>query len=177
MKRNVLRENVLGPPRLLFTLRIQFENGDEMEIVSDQTWRGREGSLRHDSVFNGEFYDGRNDRPNWDQAGFTDSLTLWIQPDVLSSPLNSSLNSSLVLQDMLPIRAGPEALHFDVSINSEQQGYLNAKDIGQIKGGNLSDGGILKPVATWISGSSMYFFLIDSMNTFQFRILHRYPNV
>lgn len=78
---------------------------------------------------------------------------------------------------MLPIRAGPEALHFDVSINTEQQDYLNAEDIGEIKGGNLSDGGILKPIATWISGSSMYFFLIDSMNTFQFRILHRYPNV
>lgn len=67
---------MLGPPRLLFTLRIQFENDDEMEIVSDKTWRGREGSLRHDSVFNGEFYDSRNDRPNWAQAGFTDSLTL-----------------------------------------------------------------------------------------------------
>jgi hypothetical protein len=25
------------------------------------------------------------------------------------------------------------------------------EDIGEIKGGNLSDGGILKPVAAWIS--------------------------
>lgn len=129
-----------------------------MEIVSDQTWTGREGSLRHDSVFNGEFYDSRNDRPNWAQAGFVDSLTLWIQPDVLSSPLNSSLNGSLILQDILPIRAGPEALHFDVLINGTQQGYLNAEDIGEIKGGNLSDGGILKPVASWISGSGTCFF-------------------
>ncbi len=119
------------------------ENGDEIQVVSDQTWTGREGSIKHDSIYNGEFYDSRNDRRNWSQPGFNDSLTTWIMPELMPSPLNSSLNGSLVLQDMLPIRAGPDALHFEVMIDSQEQSYLNAQDIGEIKGANLTDGGIL----------------------------------
>jgi hypothetical protein len=74
----------------------------------------------------------------------------------MPSPLNTSINSSLVLQDMLPIRAGPDALHFEVNTDSQQQGYLTGADIGEIHGANLTDGGILKPVARWISYSSMF---------------------
>ena len=126
-----------------------------MQVISDQTWIGRAGSIKHDSVYNGEFYDSRDDRLNWTRPEFKDSLSTWIAPDLLPSPLNSSLNSSLVLQDMLPIRSGPDALHFEVNTNSEQQGYLTAADIGEIHGANLSDGGILKPIARWKSSSGI----------------------
>jgi hypothetical protein len=138
-------------------LTITFENGEEMEVVSDQTWTGREGSIKRDSVYNGELSDSRNDRPNWAQAGFNDSLTPWIMPESMPSPLNISLNGSLVLQDMPPIRAGLDALHFEVLTNSEQQGYLNADDIGEIIGAKLTDGGILKPIDMWVSDASMFF--------------------
>ncbi len=148
-------DNVLGPPRLLFTLLITFENGDEMQVVSDQTWTGREGSIRHDSIYDGEICDSRNDRPSWSQAGFNDSLTAWIMPESLPSPCNISGNGTLALQDMPPIRAGPDALHFEVLTNNQQQSYLTVEDIGEIKGAKLTDGGILKPIATWISDSGM----------------------
>jgi hypothetical protein len=137
-------------------LSIKFDSGDEMEVVSDQTWIGRAGSIKHDSVYNGEFYDSRDDRPNWTQPGFNDSLSTWIAPESMPSPLNPSVNSSLVLQDMLPIRAGPDALHFEVNTDNQQQGYLTAADIGEIHGANLTDGGILKPVAGWKSNSGMF---------------------
>jgi hypothetical protein len=156
LRRDFLIDNSLGPPRLYFSLLITLENGDEMQVVSDQTWTGREGSIKHDSIYNGEFYDSRNDRPNWSKPGFNDPLTTWIMPEIMPSPLNSSLNGSLVLQDMLPIRAGPDALHFEVMTDSQEQGYLNAQDIGEIKGANLTDGGILKPVAMWISHTRMF---------------------
>jgi hypothetical protein len=57
---------------------------------------------------------------------------------------------------MLPIRTGPDALHFEVNTDNQQQGYLTTEDIGQTHGANLTDGGILKPVARWISRSSMF---------------------
>ena len=138
----------MGPPRLIFTLIITFDNGDQMEVVSDQTWMGREGSIKHDSVYNGEIYDGRSDRPNWAQAGFNDSLSAWIAPTSMPSPLNSSLNGSLVLQDMPPIRAGLDALHFEVPINRE--------DIDKIKGATLTEGAVLKPIAMWTSDSGTF---------------------
>lgn len=150
-----MNENVLGPPRLFFDLIITFENDDEMHIVSDRTWTGREGSIKHDSIYNGEIYDSRNDRPNWTQPGFNDSLTAWIMPEALLSPCNISGNGTFVLQDMPPIRAGPDALHFEVSTDDQQNGYLKAEDIGAIIGAKISDGGILKPIAAWTSHSGM----------------------
>jgi hypothetical protein len=78
-------------------------------------------------------------------------------PESLPSPTNISGNGTLALQDMPPIRAGPDALHFEVLTDSQQESYLTAEDIGEIKGAKLTDGGILKPVATWISDSGMLF--------------------
>ena len=75
----------------------------------------------------------------------------------MPSPLNSSVNGSLSLQDMPPIRAGLDALHFEVRTDGPKQGYLSAADIGEISGAKLSDGGVLKPVAMWKSDSGMCF--------------------
>ena len=143
---NMVNENVLflfcenfsliiqGPPHLIFTLTLIFENGDQIQVLSDQTWTGREGSIKHDSVYNGEIYDSRNDRPNWARAGFNDSRSAWIMPESLPSP---------------------DALHFEVIANGSQQGYLTRDEVGEIKGASLNGGGIIKPIATWLSGSSI----------------------
>jgi hypothetical protein len=82
LQRDFQFEYELGPPRLLL------------------------GSIRHDNVYNGEFYDSRNDRPDWARVGFKDLLTAWIMPEIMPTPINSTLNGSLVLENMLPIRAG-----------------------------------------------------------------------
>jgi hypothetical protein len=139
---------------------ITFDNGDQTQVLSDLTWTGREGSIEYDTVYNGEIYDSRRDRPNWAQVGFNDTRSAWIMPDSLRSPVNSTAMGLLVLQDMPPIRAGPDALHFEVTADDSLESYLNREDVGEIKGASLTDGGIIKPVATWFSDSSM--FSIDS---------------
>ena len=126
-----------------------------MQVLSDQTWLGRDGSIRHDSVYNGEFRDGRVDRPDWSKPGFNDTLSAWITPEALPSPTNNGTTGVVVLQDMPPIRAGSDALHFEVTMNDLRNSYLNQEDIDEIKGASLSDGGVLKPVDTWQSGSCM----------------------
>lgn len=160
-------------------MTIKFDNGDEMQVVSDQTWLGRAGSIKHDSVYSGEIYDSRDDRPDWTRPGFTDPLSTWIAPSQMPSPFNASINGTLVLQDMLPIRAGPDALHFEVNTDIQQQGYLTVTDIGEIHGGNLSDGGILKPIAKWksSSGTFLLFFIYKSNIFFQYLILYRCTNI
>ncbi len=74
----------------------------------------------------------------------------------MPSPRNISANGSLVLQDMPPIRAGLDALHFEVMPDIQQQSYLTVKDIGEVKGAKLIDGGVLKPVAMWKSESGIF---------------------
>ncbi|CAF1475050.1 unnamed protein product [Adineta ricciae] len=151
-------ESAYGPPRLLFTLFITFMNGDEMKVFSDQTWTGREGSIKHDSVYNGEFCDSRNDRPNWARPGFNDSLSAWIMPDLLPSPVNMSLGGLIIVQDMPPIRAGNDALHFEVSTDEQQRSYLKDEELRDIKGARLTDGGVLKPINMWSSDSGLIIF-------------------
>jgi len=145
-------EAAYGPPRLLFTLTITFASGDEMQVLSDQTWTGREGSVKHDSVYNGEIYDSRADRPGWSQVGFTDPLSAWITPEILPSPV---INASgiLTFQSMLPIRAGVDALHFEVSKDEHPRSFLTQRDIGQIQGALLANGSVLKPISAWNSES------------------------
>jgi len=143
----------LGPPRLLFTLLITFENGDEMQVVSDQTWTGRAGAIKHDSIYGGEICGSLDYRTNWTQVGFSDPYSAWITPEILLSPGNKTSNATLTLQEMPPIRAGPDALHFEVQPDSPQQGYLMPENIGEIKGAKLTDGGILKPINVWLSES------------------------
>ncbi|CAF2398731.1 unnamed protein product [Rotaria sp. Silwood2] len=137
-----------GPPRLLFFLHIVFENANDMVVYSDQTWKGRQGSILHDSVYNGEIVDNRYDRPNWAQVGFNDTLSLWLTPEIMPSPVNITANGQITLQDMPPIRAGPDALHFEINNPSElENSYLLKEDLGVIIGAQLHDGGILKPIS------------------------------
>jgi len=132
----------------MFVLHIVFENSNDTSIYSDQTWQGRQGSIIHDSVYNGELVDNRNDRPNWAQVGFNDTLSLWITPEIMPSPVNVAQGGLFTLQDMPPVRAGPDALHFEITDLSEiKNSYLSKNDIGDIKGGRLDAGGILKPIS------------------------------
>lgn len=132
----------------MFVLHIVFQNSEELSIYSDQTWQGRQGSIVHDSVYAGEMVDTRNDRPTWAQVGFNDTLSLWITPEIMTPPVNVTQNGQFTLQDMPPVRAGPDALHFEINDPSKlKNSYLSTKDIGHIQGGNLRDGGILKPVS------------------------------
>lgn len=153
---------LLGPPRLVFTMNITFENGNQMQILSDKTWQGREGAIRHDSVYNGEISDGRYDRPDWSKPNFNDSLTPWITPEILPSPVNLTDGGKLVLQDMPPIRAGADALHFEVITDGHQQSFLTYEETGEIKGASLTQGSVLKPVDSWMSDAGKFsssFFL------------------
>lgn len=138
---------ILGPPRLLFNLNITFENGQIMQVLSDQAWTGRQGSVLHDSVYNGESYDAQNERVDWARVGFNDSLSAWIMAESLPSPLSNTLNGQLVLQDMLPVRAGLDALHFETNLYNQNRGYLKSNDVSEVKGASLSGGSILKPIS------------------------------
>jgi len=137
-------------------LSITFQNGDDMQVLSDLTWTGREGSIKHDSVYNGEICDSRGDRPGWAQAGFNDTLSAWITPESLPSPISGSPEGIIVLQDMPPIRAGIEALHFETTVDDQQHSYLTAEDVGEIKGASLADGAVIQPIAAWNSESGMF---------------------
>lgn len=137
-----------------------------MQVLSDQTQTGRQGSILHDSVYNGEAYDARNDRADWTRVGFNDSLSAWIMPESLPSPLSATINGQLVLQDMPPVRAGLDALHFEINGYNQNRGYLKASDLSEIKGASLADGrgSVLKPIGMSqpVTGTSSQYWPFSS---------------
>ncbi len=138
-------------------MTISFQTGDDLQVLSDLTWTGREGSIKHDSVYNGEICDARNNRAGWAEPGFNDNLTLWITPESLPSPVGDG--GLLVLQDMPPIRAGVDALHFEVKMGDNPHSYLTAGDAGEIQGASLADGAVIQPIEGWRSASGTLFMI------------------
>lgn len=49
--------------------------------------------------------------------------------------MNETLSDILVLQQMLPIRSGPSALHLQMTLDIFQESYLSRADEGDIEGG------------------------------------------
>ncbi len=64
---------VLGRPRLIAQLNIEYEDGTAQSVVTDQGWKMAGGPIVRNSVYLGEVYDARREQPGWDQPGFDDS--------------------------------------------------------------------------------------------------------
>jgi len=63
-----------GLPKLLFQLRIDYEDGTAAEVVSDGSWkRTTAGPIRANNEYDGEEYDARMEMPGWSAPGFDDA--------------------------------------------------------------------------------------------------------
>jgi alpha-L-rhamnosidase len=68
------RENLMiGEPRVILQLAVDFTDGTSQTIVTDESWKVSNGPILRNSVYLGEVYDARKERPGWDRAGFDDS--------------------------------------------------------------------------------------------------------
>ncbi len=63
---------VVGRPRLIAQLNIEYEDGTAQSVVTDESWTVSGGPLVRNSVYLGEAYDARNEQPGWDRPGFDD---------------------------------------------------------------------------------------------------------
>lgn len=64
----------IAPPRLLFELIINYQDGTQETITSDETWKfTTSGPIRFNCLLGGETYDARLEMEGWDSTGFDDS--------------------------------------------------------------------------------------------------------
>jgi len=82
---------------LLLQLNIELEDGNRVEVVSDTTWKAKNGPILQDSIYNGEIYDARLETPGWDLPGFDESA--WSPAESVKGP-----SGVLSAQMMPPIR-------------------------------------------------------------------------
>jgi alpha-L-rhamnosidase len=59
---------------LLMQLEIKYEDGSSETIVSDGSWKTSDsGPIRFSEIYNGEKYDARMEKPDWNKSGYDDS--------------------------------------------------------------------------------------------------------
>lgn len=84
-------------PRLLLELRIEYADGREDRVVSDERWKTSTGPILFDSIYGGETYDARREKPGWDTIRFSDAD--WQAAQIVEAP-----KGRLVAQAMPPIK-------------------------------------------------------------------------
>jgi alpha-L-rhamnosidase len=84
-------------PRLLFELRLEYQNAKSDNISINDTWKTSTGPITFDSIYGGETYDARKEKPGWDAPGYNESG--WNPVKVVTSP-----SGILAAQEHLPIR-------------------------------------------------------------------------
>jgi alpha-L-rhamnosidase len=79
-------------------IEVEMEGGRRAAVVSDPTWKGTEGPIVSDSIYNGEVYDARRETSGWDLPSYNDAR--W-EPVSLKDPPKGALSAQM----MPPIRA------------------------------------------------------------------------
>ncbi|MEM1990882.1 MAG: family 78 glycoside hydrolase catalytic domain, partial [Candidatus Bathyarchaeia archaeon] len=73
-----------GEPRAILQLVIEFYNGKQELIVTDEDWKVSKGPIVDDDIYDGEVYDARLEKDGWDLPGYNDSS--WENARVVEPP-------------------------------------------------------------------------------------------
>ena len=110
-----------GPLRFFMQLVVDYKDGSQDRVVTDESWKTHDSPITENSLYNGETYDARLEQPGWDQPGFKDSD--WEPVIILDAG-----NARLVAQQGPPIRRVQEIV--PVKITSPDSGVY-VFDMGQ----------------------------------------------
>ena len=107
---------------LLFQLNVELEDGTAASVVSDTSWKGADGPILADSVYDGETYDAHRETPGWERPGFDD--TAWPAAEAVKGPagvLSAELMPAIqVVDTIVPFKMSsplPGAYIFDMGQN------------------------------------------------------------
>ncbi len=69
-----LREHLtVGQPRGILQLNVDYADGSQQMVVTDEGWKVGDGPILRNSVYLGEVYDARREQTGWDRPGFDDA--------------------------------------------------------------------------------------------------------
>lgn len=74
-----------GLPRLIAQLNVEYDNGEIISIVSDESWKAtNQGPITENNEFDGEKYDARLELGNWTESGYDASA--WQKAELMEAP-------------------------------------------------------------------------------------------
>ena len=82
---------------LFLQMHIEYEDGTEQTIVSDESWRTAPSQILMSEIYHGETYDARLEVPGWSRSGFDDGE--WEAVAIVEQS-----NDALIMQENDPVR-------------------------------------------------------------------------
>ena len=70
------RQAYAESPRALVYIRIEGEDGEVSEVISDDTWSVASGPILENRFWGGEVYDARLEKPGWSEPGYDEGELL-----------------------------------------------------------------------------------------------------
>ncbi len=128
-------------PKLLMQLRVEYADGRIETIGTDSRWMTSAGPIIFNSIYGGETYDARAEKPGWDTADYDDSE--WAKAEMVPAP-----GGKLAAQMMPPIKADqtikpvkltepqPGVFVFDMGQNLAGFAELRVRGAGGHEGGD-----------------------------------------
>jgi alpha-L-rhamnosidase len=71
--RNLREALHVGRPVLLAKLILRYENGEKIEVGTNENWKFAPGPIQKNNVYLGEIYNANHEAKGWDLPGFDDS--------------------------------------------------------------------------------------------------------
>ncbi len=71
-------------PRLIAQFRIDFEDGSNDLIISNEQWKSALSPILYNGLHSGEIYDARLEQKGWNESGFDDSR--WVKAEAVRPP-------------------------------------------------------------------------------------------
>ncbi len=149
-----------GTPKLLLQLELEFEDGTLAQVLTGRRgeggtwWRVADGPIVENSIYDGEVYDARLEKPDWDKPeGFAENypnLDMWAGSMVTEAP-----GGRLVAQMLEPVEVIETTLPKEIC---QPKPGIFVLDTGQ----NLAGWGLLTVQGT--AGTSVTLRYAESLN-------------
>jgi alpha-L-rhamnosidase len=126
--------NTFGYPKMLLQMEIQFADGTQQTIVSDETWKlNVDGPVRTANEYDGEEYDATKEWKGWAMPGFKDSH--WLQPELVAAPegeIRSQMSPYMkVMKTIKPIALHKVGNKYILDMGQNFAGWLQLKVQGK----------------------------------------------
>lgn len=146
-----------GTPRLLAQLHVEYADGSEEVIATDESWQASKSAILMDMVYYGETYDAREEQPGWCRPDFDDSS--W-EPAALRKPPHGRLVAHTAHADRVTKSIEPVSITkkddgtWVVDFGVEISGRLRFSDVTAPAGHRMEIG----YVCNTYSGDNSYVF-------------------
>lgn len=144
-----------GSPRFIAQLHIEYENGKNETIISDESWSALESAIRINDVYEGETYDARYETANWSSP--LCNTGKWEKAVIRKAPTGKLTGqfgpADKIMEKLSPVKITQKRNGiYEVCFAEEISGWIRLKNICGTRGDTIR----IKYISESPNGSNVY---------------------